>query len=98
MIEKWMDEITVDEVPEKYKLLVEVIGFDNFIKLSMKFGGTEIYVPKSDMLVKAIRNEKIKQEFSGGNYRELALKYNLSESQIRNIINYNTMEGQLSLF
>lgn len=93
-----MTEIKSKDVPEKYQQLVAAIGFENFLQLSCSFGGTEVYIPKSDMLVKAIRNDRIKQEFNGGNYKELALKYNLSESQIRNIINYcNGIEGQLSL-
>ena len=93
-----MTEIKSKDVPEKYQQLVDAIGFENFLQLSCNFGGTEVYIPKSDMLVKAIRNDRIKQEFNGGNYKELALKYNLSESQIRNIINYcNGIEGQLSL-
>jgi Mor family transcriptional regulator len=88
-MEKWINEITVDEVPDKYKPLVDVIGIDNVIRMSIIFGGTNMYFPKSDMLVKSIRDKRIRREFNGGNYKELARKYNLSESQVRNIINYS---------
>jgi len=88
-MEKWINEITVDEVPDRYKPLVDVIGIDNIIRMSIIFGGTTMYFPKSNMLVKSIRDKIIKREFNGGNYKELARKYNLSESQVRNIINYS---------
>ena len=98
MSEKWMDEITIDVVPEKYHHLVNLIGIENVLLLSKDFGGTMLYIPKHDSLAKEIRNEKIRKEFNGGNYKELTKKYNLCESQIRNIINSDSIDGQLSLF
>ena len=98
MSEKWMDEITIDVVPEKYHYLVDLIGIENVLILAKNFGGTKLYIPMHDALARDIRNAKIRSDFNGGNYRELTKKYNLSESQIRNIINSDSLDGQLSLF
>lgn len=97
MNEKWMKEITVKVIPKKYQDLVELIGIEGLLNIAKDYGGTMLYVPKYDSLTKEIRNEKIRQEFNG-NYKELTKKYNLCESQIRNIINAETIDGQISMF
>lgn len=96
--EKWIEDITEEMIPDTYKDVAEVIGAKSLLKLAQEYGGTMIYIPKFDSLTRIIRDKKIKQEFNGGNYKELALKYNLCESSIRNIINSNIIDGQITLF
>mgnify|MGYP005835036007 CR=1 FL=1 len=98
MMEKWIKELTADELPEEYKELASIIGIENLMKLTQRYGGAALYIPKYDSVTKTIRNKRIKEEFNGGNYKELALKYNLCETWIRNIINSKELDGQLSLF
>lgn len=74
-------------IPDKYHELIDVIGVENFINMSQFYGGTELYIPQYDSLIKPIRNRAIINEFDGGNYIQLARKYGVSQSQIRNIIN-----------
>ena len=66
--------------------------------------GTSIYIPKIESLEKTVRDELIKEEFDGSNYKELALKYGLTETWIRNIvldkakeIKARPIDGQMNL-
>lgn len=45
-----------------------------------------IYVCKSDTIVRSDRDSRIKEEFNGANYKFLAHKYDLSERHIRLIV------------
>lgn len=96
--DNWIDEITKEMIPETYYTIADAIGIKNLIILSQTFGGSMLYIPKYDSLTKSIRDAKIKKEFNGANYRDLALKYNLSESTIRNIINSEVIDGQMTIF
>jgi Mor family transcriptional regulator len=96
--ENWINEITKEMIPETYYAIADSIGIKNLIILSQTFGGSMLYIPKYDSLTKSIRDAKIKKEFNGVNYRDLALKYNLSESTIRNIINSDIINGQVTFF
>lgn len=96
-LEKWIDELEPAMVNDAYRGMVEAIGFDNFIKLADYAGGTTIYIPKAEALIRPIRDKKIKDEFNGFNHQELAKKYNLSERWIRAICGEGSIEGQISL-
>ncbi len=56
------------------------------LRLTESFGGTYLYVPKKDAVLRKLRNMKIRAEFDGYNYRGLARKYHLTEISIRNIV------------
>lgn len=84
---EWVKEIRVDDLPEVYQTVAEAIGLDSAIKLSETLGGTSYYFPKLDKLMAAIRDKKIKEEFTGYNHKALATKYSLSEIWIRRIVN-----------
>ncbi len=80
-------EITLDSIPEQNKALAELIGIDLYLELTKHFGGTSIYILKNENVFRKIRDTTIRKEFDGSNYRELAVKYSLSEVWVRNIIN-----------
>ena len=90
----YIDLITIDytkhtninDVPEKYKPIIDLIGLDNFIKLCMFANGDELYFPMYDSILRNTRKRLILQEYNGYNMSELSKKYNLSYSQIRTII------------
>jgi len=46
------------------------------------YGGLQIYIPSEKKFLK----EKLKQEFNGGNYQELARKYRLSVRQVYRLL------------
>lgn len=78
-------EIYKDDLPEVYSSLVDAIGIDNVIKLAKLLGGQYVYFQKLETVERPLRDRKIKNEFNGYNFSDLAKKYNLSEISIRNI-------------
>ncbi|EJU21181.1 Mor transcription activator family protein [Peptoanaerobacter stomatis] len=91
-----LDKLTIDDIDNKeQRAIAEIIGIKAYISLVKNYGGTSIYILKEDSLVKDIRDNKIREEFNGGNYVYLAKKYNLSDRTIRDIIGNNKIEGQL---
>lgn len=84
---KWFDKISIDELPEPYDLLVELIGIENVVKLALKMGGTTVYLPKIDTLFRKVRDKKICASFTGENYAKLAKKYGITERRVRTIVN-----------
>lgn len=85
--------------------IAEVIGVENYLKLTREFGGTTIYIAKAEEIVKRNeRDEKIREEFDGSNYAQLAVKYGLTEVWVRNIVSEKAEEirrrpidGQMNL-
>lgn len=99
-----LDRVQMDNLDEEQKALAELIGLEAFKSLVRVFNGTSIYIPKIESLEKTVRDELIKEEFDGGNYKELALKYGLTETWIRNIvldkakeIKARPIDGQMSM-
>lgn len=83
------DDFLSDSTAESstFGLIVKVLGLDTAIRLVQFFGGCNLYVPREETISRAIRDKKIRQEFNGVNYDEIADKYCLSARQVRNIIN-----------
>ena len=82
-----IDDLNLSDIPLPYKDIAEILGIKEFIKLSMLCGGGSVYIPTFDSLTKEYRNKLIRNEFTGHNYKELALKYNMTITSIRNIVN-----------
>ena len=81
-----LELLSINDIPESIKDVVDVIGIDAFKGLVKLAGGSNLYIPNESNLVKPIRNRKIKEEFNG-NYRDISIKYGISEVQARNIVN-----------
>ncbi|NLI14569.1 Mor transcription activator family protein [Pelotomaculum propionicicum] len=79
-------EVTLEDLPESYKRIASIIGPENAIQLAMELGGSYLYIPKYDSVIKNVRDRMIRKEFTGFNVRDLAKKYCLSESWIRDIL------------
>ena len=86
MVEPWLSELTIEELPEPYRQVAQKISIETALLLAREFGGMTWYFPKLDRALMKVRNEKIRKEFDGANHRALARKYNLTESQIRVIV------------
>lgn len=95
---EWVKEIPEEKIPEPYRTILVEISPEAMIKFAQLFQGMPVYFPKLDSLLQEIRNEKIKKEFNGSNYRELGRKYNLTEVWIRNIVAQKHNENQMSIF
>lgn len=98
-MENYINELKPEMIPEGiYREIVEEIGVTNFVKLAELVGGTTIYIPKSEAILRPVRDMQIKKEFNGCNHTELAKKYNLSERWIRKVCGEGHLEGQVTMF
>lgn len=75
-----------DDIPEEYRDIVDAVGMEAFMNLTLLCGGQTIYVPKLESLERNSRDRDIRAMFNGYNYRSLATQFRLSERQIRKII------------
>lgn len=83
-----MDKINISlkDLSDKQREIAEVIGLDNYIKLSKRFGGEDsIYIQKYSEIIKGVRNKEIRTKYNGHNISELSKRYNLSERYIRKL-------------
>ena len=79
-------ETALEELPQIYKIMVNLIGREGAFEIGKEFGGENIYLPSLSKTVVPRRNAKIAEEFNGFNFKELAKKYGLVERHIRDII------------
>ena len=81
-----LEYLTKEDLPEGVIDVVDVIGMDAFKSLVKFAGGSNLYIPNESNLIKPIRNRRIREEFKGS-YRDISVKYGISEIQVRNIVN-----------
>ena len=100
-----LDYVEMESLEEDQKKIAELVGMEGFRNLIRTFGGTSIYIPKVESLEKTVRDQRIREEFDVSNYKELAMKYGLTETWIRSIvldkireIREKPLEGQMSIF
>lgn len=98
-------KLNIEDLYGIQKQIAELIGIDNYIKLSLHFGGDNIYVQKYSEVIKVQRNSEIRSKFNGYNSDQLAKEYNLSERYIRILcadlvdhLRSRPIEGQISIF
>lgn len=99
-MDEWMKVIVREDVPEQYHAMIDAIGLEPFLHLVQTHGGTYFYIPKADVVLRRIRDDKIKAEFDGGNYKALAVKFSLTEISIRRIVEsdkFRQIAGQMNL-
>lgn len=77
--------ITMEDLTKEQRHIAEIVGIDRFIELSKLLGGTYVYFPTFDAMSKGARNRAIRDEFNGGNHKELAVKYGVSTITIRRL-------------
>lgn len=92
-------ELTVEMLEnEQWCRIAETIGAENFCRLADILGGETVYIPKTESLVRPVRDAHIKAEFNGFNHSELAKKYNVTERWVRELCGPGIAEGQLGFF
>lgn len=102
-IDDFINELTNELIPEMipkglYREIAEAIGIENFVKLTQLVGGSTIYLPKPESVVRPARDAKIREEFNGYNHKELAKRYDVTERWVRQLCGEGHAEGQCSLF
>ena len=98
-------KVVYDDLSSEQQAICDCIGEEAYGKLVRRFGGLSLYIAKIDTIERSARDEKIRSDFNGYNFRYLALKYNLSERTIRMIVSdilqakkSAPMEGQVTFF
>ncbi len=95
----WVNDLSANDLPEPLCKIANLIGVRNAVILSQNYGGVTFYLPKTDSALRMIRDRKIKAEFNGYNYKELAIKYSITEMWVRNIVAGHPKEtGQVEMF
>jgi len=92
-MEKWLaeiaGEITIEKLPEQYREIAGIVGIENTLRLAKHLGGLIFYFPELDSMLRKIRDDRIRREFTGFNHKDLARRYGLSEIWIRKIVQAN---------
>lgn len=77
---------TIEDISEKYRVIVELVGIGNMMQISKYLMGDKLYFPKPDSIIRQARNRKILEEYNGYNEVELAKRFDLSVSHIKTIV------------
>ncbi len=96
LLEELIDDTMPEDIGDRYRGIVELIGIRNFIRLSNYARGDELYFPKMENVIGPARNRRIKKEYNGYNEKELADRYNLTIKQIQNVLKDEPPAGQMS--
>lgn len=92
-----IEDTTMEDIAERYRPVVEIIGIRKYIEISRYAAGDELYFPKPETLLAPARNRRIRKEYDGFNSKELAQKYNLTLPQIQVILKDEPIPGQMNL-
>jgi Mor family transcriptional regulator len=82
-----LKEIQLEDLSEGVKDLVYVLGIDIFLEVINHCGGGYIYLPSKSSIIRNTRNRLIRKDFINGlSHIQIANKYNISDTQVRNIL------------
>jgi Mor family transcriptional regulator len=85
-LDEIIPQVEIEDIPESYQDMAETVGVKNFLQLLKIVGGATIYLPLPISVIKEARDRAIIREYTGKNLKELAVKFNLSETWIRKIV------------
>ena len=80
-------DLKISDLPPQFENIAIELGIDKVKALFKEFLGTSVHFPTEKMIYKEARDRSIMADYNGFNHKELAIKYNMSESYIRSIIN-----------
>ncbi len=85
-MQDFLNCVQYEDLDENDQDIADCIGLENFKNLVRTFGGSKINIKVPKNIALDYRNKQICSEFNGGNYKQLARKYNLSEASVYRII------------
>lgn len=83
---KWLEGLPADDLPEPYSEMARVVGVSTVVDLARAMGGSMLYLPKLESLMRMVRDKRIRAEFTGYNIKQLSKKYGITERRVRSII------------
>ena len=82
----WHHSLFMSAFEEIRQELGEKVAHRTLSIIVMTVGGMRLSIPDLQDLWRQERNRRIRNEFTGFNYEELAIKYRLKRQQVRKII------------
>lgn len=79
-------DILMDEIPYNLHTMVEIIGMENFLKVTKLYGGANVYIPVHHKVTMGERNREIIRKYNGKNIKQLRMKYGITEVQLKKIL------------
>ena len=94
-----IQELTVEMLKDgTWRQIAEAIGIEGLFRLTKASGGETVYIPKTETIIRPVRDARIKAEFNGFNHNTLAKKYSVTERWVRELCGPGIVEGQIGLF
>lgn len=81
------DKITMEDLDENRQDVVSIIGIGNYVKLCEEFGGTSLFFPKIDSLVRNCVYKKVIELKDVMSKEQIAKMLGLSKSTVYKVIN-----------
>lgn len=88
-----LESLTIEDLQEQHREIAEAVGIEGMIRLTDAFGGNPIYIPKKRELVKNRVYRMILDEYDGTNIKDLAVRYDVCESTVYNIVRDKIIKG-----
>ena len=86
---RWVSNPDTAHRMKDFRLIAKVIGQEKAMALADYFNGTVLYVPKLDKVLRNRKHELIREGRKRGiPYRDIALKYNISDRWVREIVDH----------
>jgi len=84
--EKYLAHMKIEDLPEVFRPVAGKVGLAKFMELSEYLGGISLYIPFPEKMVTKVRNRMILEEYPHLSFAEIARKYKLTETWVRDII------------
>lgn len=81
-----MERVLLEDFSEEIVSFVDFIGIDMFIDICENFGGSQLYFPKKESVLRASRNRQIKKMYNIYSKNEIAKKFGITKRQVENIL------------
>lgn len=81
-IDDILKEVTLEDLEGEPKRIATEIGLENMKRLSMKFGGSRIYIPQPNGLASNAIQRMVKEDSKKLSTRQTAQKYNIGERTV----------------
>lgn len=94
----WAKDVQLEDLQNPtIRDLAEIVGVEAAMEIVATYSGMVIYIPKLDSVYRVMRDRKIREEYDGYNTRQLAKRYDVSESWVRRVVG-GRVDGQMDLF
>lgn len=93
--ESLFENLTIDDLKEKHRLLYELLGKEKFIETCITFGGSNITIPQEKTLYTEIAKRKIRESkelIQSGviTVQQLAMMYKVNQSFVYKVLKDET--------